>query len=754
MRFEAVFPLWSILAAVAAYLVVVLLVSRHPVLGKRRGLRMLLLALRYVVIAVVALCLLNPNVVLPRESGAGRRVVIVVDDSRSTALPAEGRASTRGTRLDEMKAAIADSKLLDQFSDDVDVQIVAVGREPRAVKSLDEVAGLEPATHLLAAIDKTIRDAPQARTEAVVVFSDGIDTTQDSIERTVLLLNRYAVPVYTYGLGSPEPQRDVAVENIAVKKNVIAQTEVEVDVFLRQNLCDGRTVPITITQDERVVATSGVTFTRDTEKVSVRFTPDQEGLLTYNVNVGEQDGELLIENNHVPFTVNAAKKVIRVLYMEGTMYKRDDRELWEYQYLEHALKGDGAIEVESMFRDKNIDAFRAGVSWVRDPINGFPTSKRDLFEYDVIISSDIDIVYFSDEQLEWLVDFVGKHGGGYVMVGGWTSFGSGGYDESIIDKMLPVDMRGRMDGYIEGAMFKWSYTPEGRSHPILQIDGKQNAAALDSVPYFRGCSRVIRAKPAATTLAEHPTARSEFGAMPLLAVQEFGKGRSMAFVPDTTAGWGAEFEDNWGIQDNRHFQAFWINAVRWLAEHRLQMPVKNLVVETPRASFGAGEDVPITATVLDENYEPTAAAEVVAVIARPDGETTMLRLAPDHTETGKYSALYSPADEGDYTVAASATLNSAKLDEDALRFRATSPNVEFKEYRRNDALLERLASLTGGAVLDDAALKSLPGRITAAVALHKQAALTKPIWDRLWLLGALLLCLFVEWSVRRRSGLA
>jgi len=753
MRFEAVFPLWSILVVVAAYLAVVLLVSRHPVLSKRRGLRTLLLALRYVVIALVAFCLLNPSVVMPHKPGAGRRVVVVVDDSRSSSLPAESRV---GTRLEQMKSALADSKLLDQFGDDVEVQIVAVGHEPggRAVKSLDEVTGLEPATHLLAAIDKTIRDAPQMQTEAMVVFSDGIDTSHDSLEKTVQLLNRYAVPVYTYGLGSPDPQRDVAIDNIAVKKNVIAQTEVEVDVFLSQNLCDGRTVPITITQGDRVVATSGVTFNHDKEKVSVRFTPDQEGLLTYNVKVAAQEGELLVENNDVLFTVNAAKRVLRVLYMEGTMYQREDRELWEYQYLEHALKSDGAIEVKSLFRDKNIDAFRAGVSWVRDPIDGFPTSKRDLFQYDVIISSDIDIVYFTDEQLEWIVDFVGKHGGGYVMVGGWTSFGSGGYDESIIDKMLPVDMRGRMDGYIEGAMFRWTYTPEGRGHPILQVDEKQNDRALDSVPYFRGCNRVLRAKPAATTLAEHPTARTEFGAMPLLAVQEFGKGRTMAFVPDTTAGWGAEFENDWGVQDNRYFQEFWINAVRWLAEHRLQMPVKNLVVETPRASFGAGEEVPITATVLDEDYEPTAAAEVVAVVARPGSETTTLRLAPDKTETGKYGALYLPPVEGDYTVTASATLNNVKLDEDVLKFRATAPNIEFKEYRRNDDLLGRLAALTGGSTLDDASLKKLPERITAALGAQKAATLTKPIWDRLPLLGALLLLLFVEWSVRRRAGLA
>ena len=39
------------------------------------------------------------------------------------------------------------------------------------------------------------------------------------------------------------------------------------------------------------------------------------------------------------------------------------------------------------------------------------------------------------------------------MVGGWTAFGSGGYDESALDKLLPVDMDGRADGYYEDIEF-------------------------------------------------------------------------------------------------------------------------------------------------------------------------------------------------------------------------------------------------------------------------------------------------------------
>ena len=757
--FNMLYPLWSVVAVAAAYLVVALLVYRHPVLRKQKALRILLLGLRFVVVALVMLCLLNPSAVLPKPAQTERRVVLLVDVSESMTLPDAART---GSRLERALDLIRNTQLVERLSEKTDVQLVAVGREAKPVATLDGLAPTEPSTHLLTAITDTLKRTPQVTTEAILVFSDGIDTSREGVEKTVWLLNRYAVPVYTLGLGSPDLQRDIALENIAVKKNVIAKTEVELDLFLSQHLCDGRTVPISITRGDpgtpsvRLVATSGVTFSSEREKVTARFMPDEEGLLTYDVRVAEQDGEVFLGNNRMSFTVNAAKKTIRVLYMEGTMYKQEARELWEYQYLVNALESDADIDVKPLFRDKNIDAFRAGVSWVRDPIGGFPTSKRDLFAYDVIISSDIDIVYFTEEQLEWLVDFVAKHGGGYVMVGGWTSFGSGGYDESIIDKMLPVDMRGRMDGYYAGSYFKWVYTPEGRGHPILQLEEKKNNAALDMVPYFRGCNRVARAKPAATTLAEHPYYRSEFGSLPLLAVQEFGKGRTMAFVPDTTAGWGGLFEADWGVDDNRHYEKFWINAVRWLAEHRLSLPVKNLVVETPRASFGADEQVPLIATVLDEDYEPTMNAQVTAQITRPDGEEVTLRLAPGRGEAGKYTALYTPPAEGDYTVTATAKLNGSKLDDDVLKFRVTKPNIEFREYRRNDELLGKLAALTNGECLDPDTLGALPDELskTRTEKTKRAATITRSIWDRLPLLAVLLLLLFVEWSLRRRTGLA
>ena len=48
----------------------------------------------------------------------------------------------------------------------------------------------------------------------------------------------------------------------------------------------------------------------------------------------------------------------------------------------------------------------------------------------------------TQEQLDWTVELVGKRGW-FAMIGGNTSFGSGGWDQTVWDGLIPVDMSGQ-----------------------------------------------------------------------------------------------------------------------------------------------------------------------------------------------------------------------------------------------------------------------------------------------------------------------
>lgn len=134
----------------------------------------------------------------------------------------------------------------------------------------------------------------------------------------------------------------------------------------------------------------------------------------------------------VPFQIGPRDPKLRIIYMEGSP-------LPEYRYIHEALEEDPNITCVAMTSD-NMHAAHPRLYRIADPKRGFPTTKKELLSYDVVICSDIALGAFTAEQLEWTVELVNKRGGGFVMIGGNRSFGPGEWDQTIWDGLIPVDI--------------------------------------------------------------------------------------------------------------------------------------------------------------------------------------------------------------------------------------------------------------------------------------------------------------------------
>ncbi|MCZ6553345.1 MAG: VWA domain-containing protein [SAR324 cluster bacterium] len=69
-----------------------------------------------------------------------------------------------------------------------------------------------------------------------------------------------------------------------------------------------------------------------------------------------------------------------------------------------------------------------------------PATLQELLQYDLVIFDNAPGLSLSREQMEMLESYVRDFGGGFVMIGGEHSFGGGGYHETPLEAMLPVDM--------------------------------------------------------------------------------------------------------------------------------------------------------------------------------------------------------------------------------------------------------------------------------------------------------------------------
>jgi uncharacterized membrane protein len=749
LTFVPHWPLWGVLALAGAGLVWALalyLTLRFPL---RRTVRWALGALRLAVLAALAICLLNP--LGPRGVDRSRQPVVLLVDASASMAVRDGPAGEARWRA----AGTLSRALTEALSRRFELRLMTFGLAPRETARLPDEPR-EPRTDIPAALAAALARGPAA----VFLVTDGADNAPTPVEPVLRRLADRRAPVHTLLTGAARPIRDVAVARLTAARKVALKTHVHVEVtVLARDLPEAAATTVRLMQGPKTLEAKPLTLESGARRVTFDFTPERKGLLAYAVTVDPLPGEVLTENNTDEFVVDCDRRRLRVLYMEGTQYRREGQTLWEHQFLAQALEEDPDISVTVLFKDDVAAARQAGLYWVRHAQHGFPRSRRELFQYDVIISSDIDIEYFSQEQLANLVDFVGRRGGGFVMIGGYTAFGAGGYDESIIDKILPVDMQGREDGYFEDYenQFTMKLTPDGLRHPICRLDPDpvKNLEIWKKVPALGGFNYVLKAKDLATTLAVHPDRMNRQGNYVILAVQQYGRGRTMAFTSDTTAGWGAKFETDWGEKgDNAHFRKFWQNAIRWLAAYRIEEAPRALLLSCEQNQYALGDRVRITARVLDEEYEPTDEAALTARVNAPDGALSVLAFSPIAGERGRFEATLRAEAAGRYVVRGTARRAGRTLGEDALSFLSSDTKLELRDYSPDRELLARIAETSGGRVFG-------PGESGEAVELAgalrpappRESARYATLWDRWWVLVLLVAALTAEWYVRRRAGL-
>ena len=155
-----------------------------------------------------------------------------------------------------------------------------------------------------------------------------------------------------------------------------------------------------------------------------------------------------------------------------------------------------------------------GYRELTSPARGYPTTREELFGYDVVICSDIARTSFTPEQLDWTVELVAKRGGGFAMIGGNTSFGSGGWDQTVWDGMIPVDMSGHGPAAIRELLGNVACRDSSASRSTirsgkLSMTPSATARCSPALPMFYGTNLTDRLKPAATALglSQRPTFR-------------------------------------------------------------------------------------------------------------------------------------------------------------------------------------------------------------------------------------------------------
>ena len=756
---------WYLLIVFLVGLVLTLAAYRRVPQGISSRLKTTLTALRTISLALLLFLIAQPAVLFSITERERPSIAILVDTSQSM----NTRDEKSATRLEAVKRALQ-SDALEQLRKSADVTFYQFAQNavPITPSLHHSITPSGRRTFISSALRQIGQEKSRRhnRPAAVVLFSDGQDNSDEDVLAAAKELN---APIYTVGVGSASTQPDLAVRNVAAPTTVFPGTLIIVESNVGGNVGNGRrAVPVSLGEVGNglravPIASKPANLTnRQDQKVTFELLPKGAGIHRYTVSVPTLPNEFIVENNRANFQVNVVGRRLKVLYIEG--YPR-----WEYKFIKRVLEEDKDIAFLSLVGKPDGTFYAQGPLVPADRPADFVFNKKQLFGFDVIVWGDVPARQFTPAHLDMIRDFVEKRGGGFIMLGGFRSFAAGGYRGTPIEEILPVYVApassgqgnaDRMSALQVDKEFRWRLTPLAQTFPPLTLDEnpQRNQQIWASLPPLSGGNVVGRVKANARVYAEYPPdiipsraipSRDSDGAVSraILALHEYGRGKSAALTVDST--WRWYFEALKKGEDKGYFTRFWRQLLRQLANPDADRKV-NLTLDRKRVEIG--DTVTLTAYVKDENFDPARAANVSAFITQPSGKREPLALRPDPQNVGTYVAAYRPTQQGNYRVTVTGSGDFSRQS-DETDFTVTSSFIELQNVSLNEPLLQQLAAATGGKydrlsnyerLLDDLKLQ---GR---TVSYRKE-----------WHLSAsplpyvvLVLVLCVEWILRRRNGLA
>ncbi len=705
------------------------------VLGLLRGAALLLLFLM----------VMQPGLVLTSVVPQRNFLAVLVDDSRSMTID-----DRDGTSRADKAARLLDPEgdLVTALDEGFALRHFRFSSRPGRVDGVGELGFHGSRTRIGDALDYAQGELQGVPLSGIVVVSDGGDNSGEAVGEALLPLRAASVPVFAIGLGDEEMEADVQAGRADVPERALAGTSMIVNVLVEAAGYAGLTVPIVVEDMGTIVTAEDITLPRDGQPLvaPVAITLEDAGARELTFRIPGQPDERVLENNELHAVVQVRDRTEKVLYFEG-------EPRWEVKYLLRAVEDDENLQVVLLQRTAENKFFRRNLDDPLELVEGFPTTRADLYRYRALVLGSVEASFFTHDQLEMIADFVNERGGTLLALGGRRAFAEGGYKGTPLEDVLPVvlDEPTGATPTERLAHVRVAPTPAGANHPATRIDGsaERSASRWDSLPPVTTTNVVTGLKPGATELLRGTVVQGGGGAgtdRVVMAFQRYGKGRSLVLAVQDT--WLWQMDHTVPLEDQSH-ETFWRQLLRWMVADTPD-PVE---AAPSRESVETGETVSLEATVLDEGFVEVNGARVTARITSPTGDVQELPMEWSVTEDGRYTVPFTAEMEGIYEVSVDAGRDTVSLGTGETAVRVAPGGEEFRDPHQRRSLMERIAEETGGRYYTVETASRLPEDLRytgGGVTVTEE----RDLWDLPLLFLLLAGLLGAEWGYRRKKGLA
>ena len=800
-------PRWLWLGvAVAAVLLVVFVAwqYRRESVALPRWATLLLGALRLVAFAGAIVFFLEPLKRTDQEIVTESRVAVLVDASQSMAVEDEKVGDDAGlSRSDAVLRALQDSPLIKELRSQHDVTVAVFDADVRrvaqwkrdkaatggrgtppenaaaestgegdAVRDADRdqrsrlFEALKPIgaeTRLGDALAAALADQAGGPLAGIYTFSDGgqnLGVDPLTVADAAALAKS---PIVTVGVGSTAPRRNLRLQELIAPSRAYPEDKVAVRALVQGEGYAGRTFNVELYAREGEgaaevrIGQEQVTLEADGETVPVEFNiePAAIGRLELEARIAAPADDQYGDDNRRSAEIDVVETSTKVLLIASGATR-------DYRFLRNQLKRD---------RHANVDVWLQmsppGISQDADKVlEAFPSTKEELFDYDVIVAFDPDWTQLDAQQVDLLEQWVAEEAGGLIVVAGpvHTASWVQSPEHGKIRALYPVEFQQRMtllDDGLYGSPTPWpiQMTREGIEADFLWLGDtpEESRARWGHFPGVFGCYAVKGPKPGAHVYGSYsdPEAGISVERPVYFADQFYGAGR--VFYMGSGELWRLR------TLDPGYYERLYTQLVRHVSQGRLLRgsSIGRLLVERDR--YFVGDTVVVRAQLSTPSREPLVAPRVSARVTGPNNQGMNVDLIADESRPGNFVGQFTVSNEGSYRIELAPP---EQADEPLVkRITATVPDLEFAETRRNEELLTAIAARSGGkyyaspqlAVAGDSALppagELIESRAETKILRGKPDAAFAESLNR-WLLGVICGALCAEWLVRRLLKLA
>lgn len=685
-------------------------------------------ALQSALLGLLLLLLWDPALSVSALKPQQNIIAVIADDSRSMSI--RDGAQTR----EQEAIQLLHSGLLQNLQKRFQVRLYRLGPGIERMQNADQLKSNESATQIGRGLRQIADEAATLPIGAVVLLSDGADTSGGIDPGTLSELRSRRLPVNTIGIGREQLRNDVELDGFELPDKALASSRLQAQVRIRQNGFSGRRAQLVLTAGGSVVASREIVLQNVTQQAAnIEFNAGPAGVKNIQAKLDPLPGEENRNNNQLTRVLSVDETKRRILYVEG-------EPRWEYKFLRRAVEDDPALHIASMLRTTENRIYRQGIENSNELAAGFPSKPEDLFEFQGLILGSVESAFFTATQQELIKEFVERRGGGLLFLGGRWALANGGYNVQPFAELLPATIPNRKNTF-QRQLVPPELTDEGKQSLICRIEENPDKSVdhWEVLPDLANYQDPGVPKPGATVLLRVNAGGKR---VPLLITENYGRGRTAVFA--TGGSW------RWRMQQpvSDHSQeTFWRQLLRWL----ISATPSRVVASISDAQLEDEGRIELRAEVRDEAYLPASDAEVQARIIAPDGSAEMVTLRPEPLAVGMYSMEWNAGRTGSYVAEITAQRTGRELGKDVVTFRREDGVAENFHQEQNRELLEKLSAETGGYYYKPGNARQLAQEVS-----YSEAGITgremKQLWDMPAVFLAVIALRSAEWLLRRKWG--